>query len=116
MPLGCVMSDAVPPVENLKPADKVKQFPAAPGCYLMKDCHGRVLYVGKAKNLRNRASHYFTEAAAQDMRTCSPKSFTLTRKKRWPACAIDCPFIARQAPMKGSTSPTAAVTNMTPRR
>jgi excinuclease ABC subunit C len=51
------------------PAEKVKQFPAAPGVYLMKDTQGRVLYVGKAKNLRNRASHYFTQAAAEDRRT-----------------------------------------------
>jgi len=51
------------------PAEKVKQFPAAPGVYIMKDAQGRVLYVGKAKNLRNRASHYFTKAAAEDPRT-----------------------------------------------
>jgi excinuclease ABC subunit C len=50
-------------------AEKVKQFPPAPGVYLMKDVQGRVLYVGKAKNLRNRASHYFTQAAAEDPRT-----------------------------------------------
>src|SRR5262249_45073312 len=50
-------------------AEKVKQFPAAPGVYLMKDDQGRVLYVGKAKNLRNRAAHYFTKAAAEDPRT-----------------------------------------------
>src|SRR6516225_11408761 len=52
------------------PCDKVKEFPPGPGVYLMKDSQGRVVYVGKAKNLRNRASHYFTVAAAEDKRTC----------------------------------------------
>jgi excinuclease ABC subunit C len=51
------------------PGEKVKQFPTTPGVYLMKDGTGRVLYVGKAKNLRNRAGHYFTKAAAADPRT-----------------------------------------------
>jgi excinuclease ABC subunit C len=50
-------------------AEKARQFPAAPGVYLMKDSQGRVLYVGKAKNLRNRAAHYFSQAAAEDRRT-----------------------------------------------
>jgi|SRR5579884_2400763 len=63
------MSSPVPPTDNLEPRDKVKQFPTAPGVYLMKDSQGRVLYVGKAKNLRNRAAHYFTQAAAEDRRT-----------------------------------------------
>src|SRR5947209_18838126 len=61
--------DAPPPADKLTPAEKVRQFPAAPGVYLMKDGQGRVLYVGKAKNLRNRAGHYFTRAAADDVRT-----------------------------------------------
>ncbi len=52
------------------PAEKVKEFPTTPGVYVMKDASGRVLYVGKAKNLRNRASHYFSKAAAEDPRTC----------------------------------------------
>src|SRR5438876_1755411 len=51
------------------PCEKVKQFPPSPGVYLMKDAQGRVLYVGKAKNLRSRAGHYFTKAATEDMRT-----------------------------------------------
>jgi excinuclease ABC subunit C len=67
----CPMSEpsALPPPDNLRPHDKVKQFPPTPGVYLMKDSLGRVLYVGKAKNLRNRAGHYFTQAAAEDRRT-----------------------------------------------
>src|SRR4051794_22115014 len=58
-------SDTQPP----PPAEKGKTFPASPGVYLMKDANGVVIYVGKAKNLRNRASHYFTKAAAEDART-----------------------------------------------
>ena len=64
------MSSVEPPTDNLSPREKVKQFPTSPGVYLMKDCQGRVLYVGKAKNLRNRAGHYFTQAALEDQRTC----------------------------------------------
>src|SRR5262245_59243202 len=65
------MSSTVPPTEPtpLPPAEKVKQFPTTPGVYLMKDAQGRVIYVGKAKNLRSRAAHYFTAAAAEDRRT-----------------------------------------------
>lgn len=61
--------DTPPDVEILGPAEKVKQFPTTPGVYLMKDAQGRVLYVGKAKNLRSRAGHYFTKAAEEDRRT-----------------------------------------------
>ena len=50
-------------------ATKVKSFPTGPGVYLMKDGAGRVIYVGKAKNLRARASSYFLRAAAEDRRT-----------------------------------------------
>jgi excinuclease ABC subunit C len=59
------VSEPAPP----SPAEKVKTFPTSPGVYLMKDAAGRVIYVGKAKNLRNRASTYFSEAAAADSRT-----------------------------------------------
>ena len=45
--------------------EKVRsKFPAAPGVYLMQDQAGRVIYVGKAKNLRARAGSYFLAAAA----------------------------------------------------
>jgi excinuclease ABC subunit C len=54
-----------------KAADKVRQFPQAPGVYLMKDQHGVVIYVGKAKNLRARASSYFQKQAQHEERTAA---------------------------------------------
>ncbi len=50
-------------------AQKVRSFPQSPGVYLMKDRLGRVIYIGKAKNLRSRAGSYFLKAAAADQRT-----------------------------------------------
>jgi excinuclease ABC subunit C len=48
---------------------RVREFPQVPGVYLMKDSAGRVIYVGKAKNLRARVGSYFLKAAAADRRT-----------------------------------------------
>ena len=50
-------------------AAKVREFPQTPGVYLMKDAAGRVIYVGKATNLRSRAGSYFLKAAQQEYRT-----------------------------------------------
>ena len=41
-------------------AEQVAQVPTQPGCYLWKDGHGTVIYVGKAKNLRSRMRQYVT--------------------------------------------------------
>ncbi len=45
-------------------ADKLQALPERPGVYLMKDRLGRILYVGKAKNLRKRVSSYFMPSRA----------------------------------------------------
>ncbi|MCT7893711.1 MAG: GIY-YIG nuclease family protein, partial [Lactobacillus iners] len=39
--------------------NKLKLLPDCPGCYLMKDLNGKVIYVGKSKNLKNRVRSYF---------------------------------------------------------
>ena len=63
------MADTPSPADNSLAAEKVRSFPQTPGFYLMKDAAGRVIYVGKAKNLRARAGSYFLKAAAEDLRT-----------------------------------------------
>ncbi len=50
-------------------ARKAAKFPHAPGVYLMKDETGRVIYIGKAKDLRKRTGSYFRETALDDPRT-----------------------------------------------
>lgn len=64
-----MMSGASVPSDNSQAAERVRSFPHAPGVYLMKDGAGRVIYVGKAKDLRNRAGSYFLKAALEDART-----------------------------------------------
>ena len=39
---------------------KLESLPSNPGCYLYKDNIGEIIYVGKAKNLKNRVKSYFT--------------------------------------------------------
>ncbi len=48
--------------------EKLKSLPSHPGAYLMKDSGGRVLYVGKSKNLKSRVGSYF-----QASKSHSPK-------------------------------------------
>ncbi|WP_028777396.1 excinuclease ABC subunit UvrC [Shimazuella kribbensis] len=40
--------------------EKLSLLPNQPGCYLMKNNEGQIIYVGKAKNLRNRVRSYFS--------------------------------------------------------
>lgn len=43
-------------------SEKVKKLPLSPGVYLMKDSHGQIIYVGKAKNIKNRVQSYFRQS------------------------------------------------------
>ncbi|MCA5893568.1 excinuclease ABC subunit UvrC [Isoptericola sp. NEAU-Y5] len=48
---------------------KPGEIPTSPGVYRFRDPHGRVIYVGKAKNLRSRLSSYFQDVANLHHRT-----------------------------------------------
>ncbi len=46
-------------------AEKLKLLPDSPGVYIMKDAHGKIIYVGKAIVLKNRVRQYFQSSRNQ---------------------------------------------------
>lgn len=58
---GMVLSDSIKAT--------LDSLPAKPGCYLMRDGEGKIIYVGKAINLRNRVRSYFHESAQMERKT-----------------------------------------------
>jgi len=59
--------------------EMLREFPAGPGLYFMKDANGTVLYIGKAANLRSRAASYFQPSADIES-TRGPKIVEMLRK------------------------------------
>src|SRR5918998_3811773 len=49
--------------------EKLKLLPAQPGVYLHKNAEGKIIYVGKAKSLKNRVRQYFQSSRNQDRKT-----------------------------------------------
>ena len=54
--------------------EELKKLPDSPGVYIMKDDRGEIIYVGKAKSLKNRVRQYF-----QSSRSSTPKLNTLVK-------------------------------------
>ncbi len=50
-------------------AEKLKSLPTTSGIYIHKDANGKILYVGKAKNLKSRVRQYFQSSRNQDAKT-----------------------------------------------
>ncbi len=61
--------------------EQIATFPKTPGVYLMKDDGGRVLYIGKAKELRSRVSSYF-QPSADLLNTRGPDICRMVEKVR----------------------------------
>ena len=47
----------------------LKNLPLKPGVYIMKDARGVIIYIGKAKKLRNRVRSYFNSSAESNLKT-----------------------------------------------
>ena len=87
--------------EELK--DKALSLPLEPGVYLMRDNTGAVIYVGKAKKLKNRVSQYF-----QDTGSHTPKTTIMVSKihqfdvivaaSEFEALVLECSLIKRHMP------------------
>ena len=87
--------------EELK--EKARSLPYAPGVYLMRDKTDKVIYVGKAKKLKNRVSQYFQDTAAH-----SPKTRIMVSKihhfdvivaaSEFEALVLECSLIKRYMP------------------
>lgn len=88
-------------IEELK--IKAASLPLEPGVYLMKDSSGQVIYVGKAKKLRNRVSQYFVDTVSH-----SPKTRMMVSKiddfqvilatSEFEALVLECAQIKRYMP------------------
>ena len=83
--------------------EKALSLPLAPGVYLMQDKSGTVIYVGKAKKLKNRVSQYFQDTASH-----SPKTRMMVSKihhfdvivaaSEFEALVLECSLIKRHMP------------------
>lgn len=83
--------------------EKVKNLPLLPGVYIMMDRHGEVIYVGKAKSLKNRVSQYFQENAAHSSKTRSMVSQVedfdiIVAASEFEALVLECSLIKRHMP------------------
>ncbi len=83
--------------------EKVNSIPTGPGVYLFKDDKGRVVYVGKAANLRNRVRSYFSASPTRSpklahlARTTADFEFIVTESEM-EALVLECSLIKRYHP------------------
>ena len=83
--------------------EKARSLPLAPGVYIMRDKSDKVIYVGKAKKLKNRVSQYFVDTV-----THSPKTRIMVSKidhfdviiaaTEFEALVLECSLIKRHMP------------------
>lgn len=88
-------------IDQLK--EKASALPLAPGVYIMKDKSETVLYVGKAKKLKNRVSQYFQDTASHSAKTRLMVSKidhfdVIVAASEFEALVLECSLIKRYMP------------------
>lgn len=83
--------------------DKALSLPYAPGVYIMRDKTDKVIYVGKAKKLKNRVSQYFQDTASHTMKTRMMVSRihhfdVIVAASEFEALVLECSLIKRYMP------------------
>lgn len=69
LPAGTPASESTPLIhQSDRLRVRLRQLPLEPGCYLLRDADDRILYIGKAKQLRNRVRSYFQSGQAHSPR------------------------------------------------
>ena len=87
--------------EELK--DKALSLPYEPGVYIMQDKTNTVIYVGKAKKLKNRVSQYFQDSSAHTPKTRRMVSQidhfdVIVARTEFEALVLECSLIKRYMP------------------
>ena len=87
--------------EELK--DKALSLPYSPGVYIMRDKTDKVIYVGKAKKLKNRVSQYFQDTASHTPKTRIMVSHihhfdVIVAASEFEALVLECSLIKRYSP------------------
>jgi len=83
--------------------DKANSLPLAPGVYIMRDKTNKVIYVGKAKKLKNRVSQYFQDTASHTPKTRMMVSRidhfdVIVAASEFEALVLECSLIKRYLP------------------
>ena len=83
--------------------DKALSLPLAPGVYIMRDKSNKVIYVGKAKKLKNRVSQYFQDTASHTPKTRMMVSHidhfdVIVAASEFEALVLECSLIKRYLP------------------
>ena len=83
--------------------EKALSLPYAPGVYIMRDKNDKVIYVGKAKKLKNRVSQYFQDTASHTPKTKMMVSKihhfdVIVAASEFEALVLECSLIKRYLP------------------